>query len=396
MAALASAGRRSVAILTVLAVIIGGCATAQRSPGDGPGSSADVTAIQALLRARADAIGRGDLQAFLATIDPARPTLRRTEQELFADPQAIALSRSTFKVSAPTTYLGYTRAFVERVLEGAAFAGAFGGAPANVRTYFRKDGGRWLLSEPTTDELGGERRSAVGDVDVTYWGADEDLANLYVAEAQAAHDFALRNGPGSVEFKYGLTVIPTAAVAGPGWTASIGTTTQPNRTRIFPGNLGLDPATRELSAYTRFQLRATAIDQLRDAALPGVGARLTSHRWLPDGFVLSVTGLDLAATIRQACAGTPPPTLRQLNDGPPPFGTPGVSAADVGGRFYAYASALTAYLLETFKNDGYWRLLRAINEGGVGGTPAAFTRALGISEEALYAAAIARANKRYC
>jgi hypothetical protein len=164
---------------------------------------------------------------------------------------------------------------------------------------------------------------------------------------------------------------------------------------MYPGNWAFDGERRDVSAYTRYQLRATALIQLRDAVLPGLGARLSTHQWLYDGFALSVTGLDLAATVRQSCAGTPPPTLRQLNEGLPPTGTPGVSS-DVAGRFYAYAWSFASYLLDTFKKDGYWRLMRAINAGGAGGTQAAFTSALGASEESLYAAGLAWSSKRYC
>jgi hypothetical protein len=381
-----------VAFFALVAIVVTTCGSTSPS-ADGRG---DLAAIQALLRTRAEAIGRGDRQAFLATIDPARPTLRRTQQEEFDDPAGSgSLTRSTFKVNALTTYLGYTRAFVEQQLEGPGYAGAFAAAPVNLRRYFRKDAGRWLLSEPTTDELGAERKSDAGDVDLTYWGADEDLAATYVAEAQAAHDFAIRNGPGQATFRYGLAIIPTAGLAGPGWNATVAATTSQTQTRIFPGNFGLDADRREVSAYTRYQLRATAMDQLKSAVLPGLGARLSTHRWLYEGFIFGVTGLDLSATVRQSCAGTPPPTLLQLNEGPPPFGTPGLRA-DVAGRFYAYAWTLASYLLDTFKKDGYWRLMRAINDGGPGGTPAAFTSALGASEESLYAAGLAWSSKRYC
>src|SRR5437870_3772982 len=112
-----SANRRVATAFALGALLVAACGSTQGS-GDGAVSGADVTAIQALLRTRADAIGRGDLPAFLATIDPMRAALRRTQQEEFADPNGrISLARSTFKVSKPTRYLGYVRAFVEEALE---------------------------------------------------------------------------------------------------------------------------------------------------------------------------------------------------------------------------------------------------------------------------------------
>src|SRR5207249_3373219 len=138
--------------------------------------------------------------------------------------------------------------------------------------------------------------------------------------------------------------------------------------------------------------RAGAFDGLRELVLPGVGGRITNHDWLRS-FPLSVTGVDLSLTVRQSCAGVAPPTLRQLNDGPPRFGTPGVSG-EVWGRLYAYSWSLMAYLLETQGKDGYWRLLRSIQESGV--TSTTFTRALGVSEEELYAAWLSWSKKRYC
>ena len=71
--------------LAVSVIIVAGCGTIQPS-AEGSVSGEDVTAIQALVRTRAEAIGKGDLQAFLGTIDPARPALRRTQQQEFADP----------------------------------------------------------------------------------------------------------------------------------------------------------------------------------------------------------------------------------------------------------------------------------------------------------------------
>jgi hypothetical protein len=46
------------------------------------------------------------------------------------------------------------RAFVEESVEGNGYAGAFADAVGNVRRYFRNDGTRWLLSEPTLEETG--------------------------------------------------------------------------------------------------------------------------------------------------------------------------------------------------------------------------------------------------
>ena len=127
-----SAHRSVATALALWALIVAGCGTIQPS-AEGSVSGEDVTGIQALVRTRAEAIGKGDLQAFLGTIDPARPALRRTQQQEFADPNGrISLARSTFKISKPTRYLTYVRAFVEEALEGNGYVGAFSGAPANT------------------------------------------------------------------------------------------------------------------------------------------------------------------------------------------------------------------------------------------------------------------------
>src|SRR5438128_496121 len=77
--------RDLVIVLAVVAVTAAACGTTERV-GDGVVGSADVAAIGNVLRARADAMGRGDREAFLATIDSARPVLRRTQLQEFEDP----------------------------------------------------------------------------------------------------------------------------------------------------------------------------------------------------------------------------------------------------------------------------------------------------------------------
>src|SRR5438477_7078515 len=162
---------RAIAVTIVTAVLVAGCGSTQGNEA-GPVSAETVRQLEDVLHARAAAMAKGDRNAFLATIDATRPAFRRIQLREFDYPTVRGTLASTFKISNAERYRGYVRGFVEETLEGNAFAGAFNGGRAYYRHYFRSEGGKWIVTEPTGDETGPPKKKVSGDVEIGYWALD--------------------------------------------------------------------------------------------------------------------------------------------------------------------------------------------------------------------------------
>jgi hypothetical protein len=378
--------------MLVVVVVLSACGTTKSQDADTP-SSETVGQLEALLRARADAMGRGDAKAFTQTIDTTRPAFRRMQLRIFDLPNDFISLKSSFKLSNAERYKGYLRAFVDQTLEGNAFFGAFTGTRQQSRLYFRQVEGRWVLTEPTGDESGEEKKRVSGDATTTYRSIDEDVAELFAREVSQALAFAAKQAPRTVSFKVDIAFVPTAELAGPGWDATIGLTYDRGETDlVYSPWYGFDSTRSQGSLYTQYILRVAALIRMRNAVITGVGARLSNDVWLNNGWLELQTGLDYTAVLRQSCAGIPVPTMSQLAAGPPPIG-PGVPS-EVHGRHYAYSQAMVAYLFERFGPDAYWRLLEAYAQNG--SAPGNFPSVLKTSQDEFYGAWLMWLKKKYC
>jgi hypothetical protein len=376
----------------VVVVVLSSCGTTKAQDA-GPPSADTVGQLEALLHARADAMGRGDAKAFMQTIDTTKPAFRRMQQRMFDLPNDFISLKSSFKLSSAERYKGYVRAFVDQTLEGNAFFGAFTGTHQQSRLYFRLVEGRWVLTEPTGDETGEEKKRVSGDATTTYRAMDEDVAGLLAREVSQALVFATKQAPRPVSFKIDIAFVPTAELAGPGWDATIGLTYNRGTTDLVYGPwYGFDSTRSQGSPYTQYILCVAALIRMRDSVIAGIGARLSNDRWLDQGWLELQTGLDYTAVLRQSCAGIPVPTLRELAAGPPPLG-PGVPT-EVHGRHYAYSQAMVAYLFERFGPDAYWRLLEAYAQNG--SAPGNFSAVLKTSQDEFYGAWLIWLKKKYC
>ena len=382
---------RGLVVAVAVAMVLAACGTTKIDE-TGPVDARTVEQLEALLRTRADAMGRGDLAAFKQTIDMTRPAFRRMQQAEFDVPTARVTLKSTFKMSNAERYQGYVRGFVEETLEGNGYLGSFAGVRSYARYYFRQIDGRWLLSEPSGSEVGEERKVTSGENEITYWTMDEDVAGVFAKEASDAHAFATKQAPKSVSFTDRVKFVPTAELAGPGWDAMQGGSGNPIEDRFYNLWYGFDASRSHLSPYSQLQLRLAALGRMREVVLPGIGAKLSNDVWL-DGWTLNTAGVDLTAFDRQLCAGIPALTLRQLSDGPPQLGTPGL-AAETWGRYYAYSQSMVAYLVERFGADSYWRLLDAYTRTPSSATN--FPAVLKTTPDDFYSAWLAWEKKKYC
>ena len=383
---------RAIALIVAVAFVLTSCGS-QQSDESGVVSAETVKQLEGLLHARASAIATGDRNAFMATIDTTRPAFRRIQLREFDYPTVRGTLDSTFKISHAERYRGYVRGFVEQTLEGNFFSGAFNGGRAYYRHYFRSEGGKWILTEPTGDETGPEKKKVSGVVEIGYWALDEDVSDVLLRSLAEAHDFARAQATKPFGQKLVIRFIPTAEIAGPGWDGFGAAYGPPGNETLTPWWWAFDGTRSQVSAYTQFTLRRSALVLLREGVAPGIMGRLLTDPWLDEGWVAFASGLDVTGIVRQSCAGVAIPTLAELRAGVPPLGQPGVTP-DAYGRFGGYATSMVAYLYDRYGAAGYWSLMAAYMQNASAATN--FPKVLQVTPDEFYAGWLVWLKKKYC
>jgi hypothetical protein len=382
---------RAIALTIVAALLLVGCGSSQGDES-GPVSAETVKKLEDVLHARADAMAKGDRTAFLATIDTTRLAFRRVQLREFDYPRIRGTFDSTFKISNAERYRGYVRGFVEEALEGNAFAGAFHGVAAYYRRYFRTEGGKWILTEPTGDETGAEKKKVSGDVEVVYSALDEDISDVLLSSLEEAREYAQVQTAKSVQQLLSVKFIPTAEIAGPGWDGFAAGGGPPGHVFLFPSWWGINSTRRHVSADTDWSLRRAALAVVRESVAPSVSGRLLSEQWLDEGWYSFAAGNDVTGIVRQSCTGVAIPTLRELGAGFPPFG-PGV-APEAFSRYLGHATSMVAYLYERYGADAYWRLMTSYLQSASAAVN--FPKVLQVTPDEFYAAWLVWLKKKYC
>ena len=119
--------------------------------------------IQALLQKQVNTMSSKDQTGFQATIDQDRRALVRCANESYdiATRQGVGAAPQVGKIEP---YLDtYVRAYVQE------------GSHGLRRIFFRKVDGKWVQTEPMDSELGGEKKTTVEDIQIDYWGIDQDV-----------------------------------------------------------------------------------------------------------------------------------------------------------------------------------------------------------------------------
>jgi hypothetical protein len=386
---------RPIAFMLVLGLLVASCGS-QQSDETGAVNAETVKQLEDVLRTRAAAMAKGDRDAFLLTIDTTRPAFRRVQLGEFDVPNFRGGLYSTFKLSSVERFSGYTRGFVEEALDGNIFPAVFV-EPSYSRRYFRREAGRWILTEPTGDEVGAEKQRTADGVELTYWALDEDVASVYLAELEAARRQALAKSPRPLQIKVRVAFVPTAELAGPGWGREhVSGGGFGSRWLYYPLWYSFDEARTQLTAYARSILLSFALIDLRNTIVPNVGIRLTLTRWLDQGWFEYLSGSEVSLTLRQSCVGIPVLTLKQLAEGPPHAGSAAGSsiAPESFGRHAAYSASMVEYLHEKYGAEAYWRLLASYVQSTSDATN--FPTVLGVTPDQFYAAWLVWLKKKYC
>ena len=137
--------------------------------------------IQGLLQKQTSAMASKDQTAFQTTIDQERRALVRCANESYdiATRQGAGAAAQVGKIEP---YLDtYVRAYVSEGVNG------------QRRVFFRKLDGRWVQTEPKDEELGGEKKTTVEDIQIDYWGIDQDVIDSLGKGTLAARKIVLDN-----------------------------------------------------------------------------------------------------------------------------------------------------------------------------------------------------------
>lgn len=374
-------------LAAVAALLIVSCSSAQPPTASGSAGTAAKPAIneqtrgqiQALLQKQHDTTASRDQNGYAATIDPDRLALKRCANESFdiAGRQGVG---NTPQVGKIEPYLDtYVRAYVQE------------GGNGLRRIFFRQlPTGAWVQTEPKDDELGGEKKTTVGDIQIDYWGIDQDAIDALGKGAQSAQKLVIgnmlstdRRDPFAIRF------YPTRSVSGIQGCTVVG---------FHLTNVATDPYVRffrywfntdgTISQPTISFMSHEWLHWAQDQFSPGVTARLPW--WLVEGWPDYVGQSRTTDQIKFVLCQTQLPTLKQLEDGADPNGPP-----ELAPQYYAFANSMVEYLYQTYGGaDAYRKLLVAFKEDAR--SSIAFPKALAIAPDAFYAAWSAAAKKKYC
>ncbi|HEX4743574.1 MAG TPA: hypothetical protein VFW12_02760 [Candidatus Limnocylindria bacterium] len=342
----------ALALSVALAACGPGTTVAPPAADSGKVAITDRTAseIEALLQKRAETLQAKDLAGFQSTFDGTRSALRRCQGEAFEIASRQGANPAP-KVGKVEPYLDqYVRAYV--------------GSDANgyQRLYFRKEGGRWILTEPKDDELGGDRAKKINDIDLTYYGIDDDIVEVYAKAGAAARDFVLTVVRGKTGTPFGLRIFPTRGAAGPTVGCSVaGFHLQNNPNdhfiRLFSNGLSFKREFTEMTDSTVALIRHEGLHWAQDQMIPGITARL--DWWLSEGWPDYVGEFRALATKKQVICTTPTPTFKQLVDG---IQITPETPPELPGQMYSFANSMVEYLEVTFGKDAYFDLMQAYKD----------------------------------
>ena len=322
--------------------------------------------IQALLQRQSIAMANKDQKAFQSTIDDERRALLRCQTENY-DIATRQGAPGTPQVGKIEPYLDtYVRAYLNEGQNGIR------------RAYYRKVDGKWVESEPKDDELGGEKKTTVDDIQIDYWGIDQDVIDALGKGTLAARKTVLdnllsdsRRDPLAIRF------YPTKSVSGIQGCRVVG---------FHFVNIASDPYVRffrywynadgTLSPLTISFITHEWLHWAQDQFIAGISAR--TPWWLTEGWPDYVGVSRTEGTIKFVICQTATPTLKQLEDGADPNGPP-----EVVPQYYSFANTMVEYLYLTYGGkDAYRRLLVAFKDDAVAAN--VFPKVLNVSATKFY------------
>ena len=335
-------------------------------------------AIQALIQKQHDAMARRDQTAFISTIDPQSLALKRCANESYDISTRLGVGKGG-EVGKIEPYLDtYVRAWVQE-------------SNGQRRLFFRQTAdGKWVQTEPKESELGGEKKTTVQDIQIDYWGADQDVVDALGKGALEAQKVVLANML-STERRDALAIrfYPTRSVSGIQGCNVVGfhLPDVPSDPYIrfflywFDGDGSVTPATISFMSHEWLHWAQDQFYASMTARLPW---------WAVEGWPDYIGRSRTQSTLKYAVCQVPTPTLKQLEDGADPSAPP-----ETAPSYYALANTMVEYLYATYGGaDAYRKLALAFRENA--SPKVAFPKALNITPEQFYEGWKAAAKKEYC
>jgi hypothetical protein len=372
-----------------LAFVLAACAPAIAPLASGPEKVVitDKTASElvAVMSTWQTAIGKKDLTGFQATIDLTRPAFRRCQTETFDVAARQGFTPLDVKIAKVEPYLDtYARAYVGDDVSGYS------------RMYFRREGGRWIRSEPLDAELGGDRTKTVGELQLSYYAIDDDVIDKYATSGSDARTFLLKQAEGHTTTGqvFGLRIFPTRGAAGPSvgcGVAGFHLTNTPNDPyiRLFSNALSFKKDLSAVTESTASIVRHEGLHWLQDQFIPGITARMPF--WLVEGWPDFVGQSRSLATKKHVLCETPTPTYKQLEDGV--LQTP-ETPPELPGQYYSFANTMVEYVYKIGGPNAYWDLMTAYKAGV--DAKVNLPKVLGVSPDAFYSGWLIWAKQTYC
>ena len=372
-----------------LALVLAACTSSSAPTSAGPEkiTVTDKTASElvAVFGASETAMGKKDLVGFQATIDLTRAAFRRCQSERFD----VASRRGYFPIAAKI-------AKIEPYLD--TYVRAYLGTDANgySRVYFRREGGKWIRTEPLEAELGGDKTKTVDGLQLTYFGIDEDVIDTYAAAGNAVRLFLLKHAEGHTQTQqaFALRIFPTRGAAGPNVSCTTGGNHLDNSQddpfiRLFSYVLLFTPDLSAVTDSTAGIIRHEGLHWLQDQFSPSITAGLPF--WMVEGWPDYVGQSRGTAEKRNVVCTVPPPTYKQLEDGPPQTSD---TPPELPTQYYAFANTMIEYLSKTYGPNAYWDLMPAYKtsvEAKVN-----LPKVFGVTPEAFYSGWLIWAKRTYC
>jgi hypothetical protein len=336
--------------------------------------------IQSLLSDRFRALAAKDLTGFQATFDLSRPAFRRCQQEFFDLTARLGVGAGPPRVVKVETYGNvYVRAYLDD------------GAAGIERRYFRRDGDRWIVSEPKVDELGGERSRVVEGVRVEYWGIDEDVVDFVGHEAAATRAFLGPHAGSPIRDPYFVKLIPTRETAG---IVACGFSAFADARKEHEPFLGfwrlwLAPSLDRISDLQQAVMRHEGLHYLQDQFVHSIYVRL--DWWLIEGWPDYVAKSRSRDEIVAAVCASAVPTLKRIIDGLP---TEPDTPPELADQYYAQANSMVEYVYATYGAQSYWDLV-ALYKDNVD-YRVNYPKIFGVEPDTFYQRWLAFAKKKYC
>lgn len=377
------------ALLVFGLVALSACSTAA-PPDASPAGPEKVTItattaaeILAVYNSSQSALARKDLTGFQATIDLTRAAYRRCQTETFDLAARRGYAPVTAKIAKVEPYLStYARVYL------GTDAGGYS------RVYYRREGGKWIGTEPLESELGGDKSKTIDGLLLSYYGIDDDIIDTYAAAGVEARTFLLKQAEGHIQTAgaLGLRVLPTRGAAG-----VIGCNVAGNHTsdpkdpylHLFANALLLKADLSGVAEYTSSVIRHEGLHWLQDQFHRDITSRLPF--WLLEGWPDYVGQSRSAGAKRDTVCNTKTPTYKQLEDGA--LDAP-ETPPELFGQYYAFANTMIEYLYKTYGPNAYWDLMTAYTAGV--DSKVNLPKAIGVTPDAFYTAWMAWAKKTYC